>query len=213
MLQIGSLRGGMQLNVIVNKKSALFIAIFCIHVSFIVVIELAIRYFNIDCVQSDRLTAYLESPLELLFVVTVLAPIVEEIAFRYALVKSNYSNLGLLFGVVFAFVANFNSYLLVLMILLNVLAFIVFRFLNKKILPKIFLVGYVLVFGFSHSSNYTVTSLQELPLYAFVIQFLPQMILGTVLTYVRLSSKIFLNVIVYHALYNLVFVGLALMQL
>lgn len=213
MLQIGSLKVGMQLNVIVNKKRALFIAIFCIHISFIVVIELAIRYFNIDCVHSDRLMAYLESPLELLFVVIVLAPIVEEIAFRYTLVKSNYSYLGLLFGVVFAFVANFNSYLLVLMILLNVLAFIVFRFSNKKILPKIFLVSYVLIFAISHSSNYTVASLQELPVYALVIQFFPQMILGTVLTYVRLSSNIFLNVIIYHALYNLVFVGLALMQL
>lgn len=201
----------MKLNVIVNKKTRILAAVFFIHILAIIVFELIVFHCNIDVAKSKQHND-LNNPLKLLFSAVVFAPIIEEIIFRYGLVKSKYFYWGTIFSVVFILVTNFSDYFKGAIIILNVLSFGFFCFSDRKVVPQMVLIASVFVFTLIHISNYDSVALNGLPVYALVLQFFPQVLAGIILTGIRLYSRRFLSVIVYHGLYNLVFFGLALLQ-
>lgn len=182
--------------------------IFLIHIVLMIFIELIKSYFNVASPISS-LTKYISKPWELFFLVVIFAPIVEEFIFRYPLVRERYVYLSLVLFILDAVISQVSLYILLLTIAISIYSFVLYFFYRKKKLPPYVILVYIILFVVFHISNYNIDEIKQLSLLSTFLLFVPQLVLGIILTYIRMYEK-YSTVVIYHASYNLIFLSLAL---
>lgn len=143
------------------------------------------------------------SNIELFFITIFFAPILEEIIYRYPLLRSKYIYLFLFFGILLYFIEINNIYILIFSISLNIASSLLYFFYGIKKLPMILWLLYIISFVVLHIGNYDLSELNKLPWYSWVFLFDAQIILGIILTYVRFNYQ-FRYTILYHSIYNFI---------
>ncbi len=194
----------------IKKHKILFV--FCIHIIFIIVAEFILNYLDVH-LEKSKLYEYEKNLLGLFISAVVVAPLVEEFAFRYFLVKSNLLLVGLSLFFNSIFVLSLSDVLLgsiyikFSIITLNILVFISYFFFKNKKLHYFVVFVYFAVFGLIHIDNYDQKVIKDIGLSNLLLQIYPQLLLGGILSYIRIRYK-FIEVIKYHSAYNFVLVML-----
>lgn len=184
------------------SKRNKFIILLCINILIVLLVKYIESYFNIEL--PERKSNYENRYIELFFFAAFLAPLLEEFSYRYPLVKGKYVYISLIFGSLFSILQNsYRIEIMIVVIFLNIIAFILYFFFNKKQLPPFLLGMYIISFGISHIPNYELTDLIILPWYSLILLFNSQFLLGVFLTYIRLNYQ-FRYTLLYHSLYNFI---------
>lgn len=190
-------------------SNRLIIKIFFLNIS--LVILLALCEILIDIETQDIREEFLKfSILELFFLGVIFAPIVEEFAFRYPLIKeNNWVYISLLHGIIFTFLNNrTDTIVLAGVVTVSLLNFVGYFFEKRKQAHFLISLLYAILFALCHLSNYNTSMLYEKKTIVIIFQFLPQITTGLVLTYLRMKKVKYFKIVLYHMLYNLFFLTL-----
>ncbi|WP_427871524.1 CPBP family glutamic-type intramembrane protease [Flavobacterium sp. MMS24-S5] len=199
----------------VFEKKNIFYILKCLSVVVIVGIVTEILKFilSIDEPTSSKVE---ESFFKNIFLgsigIVLIAPILEEIVFRLPLKKNNHY-LSSITLCVFLFLSA-SLFFLRIMCLLYIGAILLYQFDKKLVMPdcltkNIIIVLSIVTFVSLHFANYQEEQLNSLPVFSKIFLFLPQLVVGLILTAVRLKT-FFLNAVIIHSLYNLIILTLAL---
>lgn len=177
-----------------------FVLLLGIHILIVVLVKIIEDSFEIPLIgmQTSEYDNY-----NLFFSVVIFAPLVEEMLYRYPLIKGRYVYVSLIFGCILPYVIDACLSIIVITLCLNVIAFVMYFFLKKKRLPVGISVIYMFVFVVSHVVNYDMLELSRLPWFSFIFLFYAQFLLGVVVTFLRYCYR-FRYVLLYHSLYNLI---------
>jgi hypothetical protein len=151
-----------------------------------------------------------EKKILLFLMVTILAPILEELIFRYQLRNHYLAILGYaLLAIYFLYKIYSGLTLIICIAVISILVFLVINYFGNnpfrkhRLIEKIFPTHFYLTaicFGLVHISNYNHPFAYGFPI---VLLVLPQMFLGFVLGYVRIRFGISKSIMM-HAAYNLI---------
>jgi hypothetical protein len=138
------------------------------------------------------------------------SPVLEEVAFRLPLQKTKYFVISIV--TCFIFLLSSKSFYRQVIIAFFIVMILVNQFESKFFsrLIKVLLVSFsIMSFVIMHFDNYHIEELNLLNYLEIVFLFMPQFIMGIILTKVRLETC-FLNTVIIHSLYNLLILTLAL---
>ncbi len=185
-----------------------FIGILTINILLIVLLEITERYFQIPMARiKDDL--YEDNNLLLFISAVLFAPIVEEFAYRYQFVKGRFIYFAIVWGCLFGFINEDYPIIITVTIIINIISFIIYFFLKKDKLPMFIIIIYTILFGVSHIINYEISEPKNVLWYSYIFMFLPQIILGLCLIYIRINYQ-FRYSILYHSAYNFIIILLYL---
>lgn len=176
-----------------------FIGLLCINIVIVFIID-SIKSF-LDIPSAEFITTREMENSELFFLVVLLAPFLEEIIYRYPLVKGKFIYFSLLGGILFYSIAE--DFMLIFSACLNTISFILYFFYGAKKTPLFLTFFYAFAFTISHTSNYNLSELEKLPWYSLIFLFDAQIILSIILTYIRFNYQ-FRYTILYHSIYNFI---------
>lgn len=143
--------------------------------------------------------------------IVLVAPILEEIAFRLPLKKNSYYLISITFCFLFFLSASFVFLKVICFIyIVAVLAYQVSKKLSVGITKSIMIILSITTFVSLHFDNYQGEQLNSLNVFSKIFLFLPQLIIGFILVKVRLKT-LFLNAVIIHSLYNLIILTFALL--
>lgn len=183
------------------KKSKI-VKIFCIHVAFVITITLLTLYFDIDLAEDKNEEEILKKFFSSFVFIVIFAPLLEEIIFRYLLIKGKYVYFSLAIGLLIGGTLE-NRILALSFAAVTLCSFITYFFLKKEKLPVHITVLYVILFTVFHITNYEAEELQKLAWYLIILQFYPQLLISIILTIVRIKTR-FLYSLAYHSAYNFI---------
>ncbi|MFV0605654.1 MAG: type II CAAX prenyl endopeptidase Rce1 family protein [Niabella sp.] len=148
-----------------------------------------------------------DNPDSFIFFVIVFAPICEEFAFRYFLRREKYVGAILLLSTAFFLVSIEQISLIWITVFLNIL-YAYFLLVKKyETLPTWLIIYSIIVFSAIHYGNFQKEKINELHLIEMLFQFVPFVLLGVNLTYIRLKYG-FVYCLIGHSLYNAMLVSL-----
>jgi hypothetical protein len=194
--------------VIVEKSK--IAKIFCVHIAFVIAITLLTMYFHIEEAEVENGEELVKNYFSSFVFAVIFAPFLEEVIFRYPLVKSKYVYAPLVVGLLVGGTLE-NGILALSFVAVTMCSFVVYFFLKKEKLPIYITVLYVILFTIFHITNYKTEDLQTLTWYVLILQFYPQLLIAIVLTIVRLKTR-FLYALAYHAAYNFIFFLIAVVS-
>ena len=176
--------------------------IFIVHVLFIAIKNVIEPYLGIETATPKDKEELLDNLIDFFVLAVIFAPLLEEVIFRYPLKKCKYVYIALVLGCLVSFTFN-NRFFTYIFIAMNIISFILFFFFKKEILPLSVLLIYTVLFSLIHVENYNINDLGVLPWGSLIYQFFPQLVLGLILTYIRIKTR-FLYALAYHSAYNFV---------
>jgi len=176
--------------------------IFIVHALFIVTKTVIEPYLGIETVTPKDKEELLAHLIESFVSVVIFAPLLEEAVFRYPLKKCKFVYIALVLGCLISFTFH-NRLFTYSFIAVNIISFVLFFFFKKATLPLSVLIIYIVLFSLIHVENYNINDLKVLPWGLLIYQFFPQLLLGIIVTYIRIKTR-FLYALAYHSAYNLV---------
>ena len=185
--------------------------IFVVHILFLVIKNVAEHYLGIETATPKYEEELLNNLIDFFVFVVIFAPLLEEVIFRYPLKKCKFIYIALVLGCLLSFAFD-NRLFTYIFIAVNIISFILFFFLKKETLPLFVLLIYTVLFSLIHVENYNINDLEVLPWGSLILQFFPQLLLGLILTYIRIKTR-FLYALAYHSAYNLVIFILIIISL
>lgn len=177
-----------------------FVLLLGIHILIVILVKIIEDSFEIP-LTGMQINEY--SKVSLFFSAVIFAPLVEEVSYRYPLIKDRFVYASLIFGCVLSYVVDVHLLMIVIMVCLNIITFVMYFFLKKEKLPISISILYVIAFAISHIANYDLLELSELPWFSFIFMFYAQILLGAATTFLRYHYR-FRYVILYHSLYNMI---------
>jgi membrane protease YdiL (CAAX protease family) len=187
-----------------NKIAVLF----AIHIIFVIVIELLANCLNIEIAEVNEGEDFVKNYIHFLVFAVIFAPILEEVVFRYPLVKSKFLYLSFAIGLFICGTLE-NKILAISFGGVTIFSFTLYFFCKKDKLPNYFLAIYIVLFTLFHITNYKFEDINKLAWYSIILQFFPQLLMGIILTVVRIKTR-FVYALIYHAAYNFVFALIAI---
>jgi membrane protease YdiL (CAAX protease family) len=184
----------------VNKNK--IAVVFTIHIIFVIVIELLVNCLNIEIAEVNK-EEFVKDYFHFLIFTVIFAPILEEVMFRYQLIKGKFVYLSFAIGLLICSTLD-NKILAISFVGVTIFSFILYVFAKKDKLPVYLLVIYVVLFTLFHITNYKFEDINKLAWYSIILQFFPQLLMGIILTVVRIKAR-FTYTLAYHAAYNLIF--------
>jgi membrane protease YdiL (CAAX protease family) len=167
------------------------------------------EYYLINTnIKSKLETDYLNTPIELFFIVVIFAPFIEEIIFRLPLEKTYYFIISILFSLLFFKGFNETNIIISTLIIgfsISITCFQIFP--QKSILKRILIFISVLTFTLVHINNYSFNELKLMSIFELILLFLPQLLLGIFTTKLRVNSKIYYPILL-HSAYNATIISL-----
>jgi hypothetical protein len=185
--------------------------IFIIHILFLAILNAIEVYLGIETAELKDKDKYLDNFIELFVFLVIFAPLLEEVVYRYPLKKCKYVYIALVLGCLVSFLFD-NKFIAYTFIAVNIISFILFFFVKRKQLPLFILITYTVLFSVSHVENYNPNDLMGLHWSSLIFQFFPQLVLGIILTYIRINTR-FLYALAYHSAYNFVIVIIVIISL
>lgn len=179
-----------------------FIGILTINILLIVLLEITERYFQIPMARIKN-DLYEDNYLLLFISLVLFAPLVEETAYRYQFIKGKFIYFTIIWSCLFGFINMDNPIITISTIIINVISFTIYFFLKKDKLPMFIIIIYTILFGVSHIINYEISEPENVLWYSYIFMFLPQIILGLCLIYIRINY-LFRYSILYHSSYNFI---------
>jgi len=196
---------------ILNRKNFIYIFKHLISVLiFVLGIEVLKYLFNVFEPESNRVKdEFISNFIFSFFGVIVLSPIIEEMVFRLPLKKNGLYLISVFFSLIFLIS---SSYLFVKIILSLFVGNTIFhQSYSKSVLVYWILVGLsIFAFVSIHFENFDSNDFKNLDFINISILFLPHLFLAVILTKIRLQTC-FTNAVVFHSLYNLIILSLALL--
>ncbi len=177
-------------------------SILCINILIIIVFKILESLLEIELAEPKLKNTYKDNYWGLFITAVLVAPLFEEYAYRYQLVKNPFVYLSLIWSTAFI-ILGFDRYISIPMVITNIMVLVFYYVLKKEKLPILFLSVYVIIFAISHVVNYDINALRSLPWYYLFLQFFPQLLLGGILTYIRIQFR-FTYAVLYHAVYNFI---------
>ncbi|MDN3675513.1 CPBP family glutamic-type intramembrane protease [Flavobacterium branchiarum] len=196
---------------VLSKKNIAYLFIYLIlALVFILGIELVRYLLDIKDPDSNKLKdAFLSNFTFAFFSAVILSPIIEEVGFRLSLKRNKHYWLSIVFCLVFLLSTNFMVTKIICLLYIGIT--ILHQFNNKTNLIKdIAIVLSVLTFLCVHFDNYNENELRALGSLDLLMLFLPQFVIGLIITKIRLQTC-FLNSIIFHSFYNFFILSLALL--
>lgn len=196
---------------VLSKKNIAYLFIYLIlALVFILGIELVRYLLDIKDPDSNKLKdAFLSNFTFAFFSAVILSPIIEEVGFRLSLKRNKHYWLSIVFCLVFLLSTNFMVTKIICLLYIGIT--ILHQFNNKTNLIKdIAIVLSVLTFLCVHFDNYNENELRALGSLDLIMLFLPQFVIGLIITKIRLQTC-FLNSIIFHSFYNFFILSLALL--
>lgn len=148
-----------------------------------------------------------ESPLIAILFAVVIAPIWEEMVFRYPLKRDTQLWWPLILGIIF--LLSFELVTLQILMAIFLVSLYLFKIRNSPFVTRFTIGISILVFGLMHIGNYSVEDIEQMRVIELISTFLSQIVAGGVLTFVRLKYSFEYGVI-YHSAFNAIFVSIAL---
>lgn len=149
-----------------------------------------------------------ESPLIAILFAVVIAPIWEEMVFRYPLKRDTQLWWPLILGIIF--LLSFELVTLQILMAIFLVSLYLFKIRNSPFITRFTIGISILVFGLMHIGNYSVEDIEQMRVIELISTFLSQIVAGGVLTFVRLKYSFEYGVI-YHSAFNAIFVSIALL--
>jgi len=142
--------------------------------------------------------------------IVLVAPILEEIAFRLPLKKNSYYLISITFC--FLFFLSASSVFLKVTCFLYIIAVLAYQFskISMSIMKNVIIILSTITFVLLHVDNYQEEQLDSLDIFSKIFLFLPQLVAGFILVKVRLKT-FFFNAVIIHSLYNLIILTFALL--
>lgn len=142
--------------------------------------------------------------------VVLFSPLLEELAFRLSLKTNRYYLISVIASFIFLLSSKFIltqviCAFFIVIILIN-------QFENKFLQPlvkSLLVIFSLLSFVLMHFDNYDKQELGVLSPFEAIFLFMPQLILGIILTKIRMETY-FMNALIFHSIYNLIILTLAL---
>lgn len=187
-----------------------YIGIYIIVLSLVIIIEYIERNYNIELPKSE-LKKY--EPFTIILLAGILAPVVEEVMFRYPLVKGKYTYIALGISSIFIYFMSNTIFITISFLILNILTFVKYYFCRIRKLPYYLLIIYSSLFILVHIENYNLQELFKQPFVTLLSLFSAQIILSIALVYIRLKAKRFYPVVLFHAMYNFSIIILSLIDI
>lgn len=196
-----------------KKKGGYFIFLFLIlNISILLLME-AIKYiWGID---NNEITLKNEKEIsENIFfysiLVVLIAPTMEEILFRLPLKKTSAIYMTFIIGGLYLFI--YKESLINILLVAYLIGVAYYTYVKKEsVSVKRFIIGVsILTFVCSHISNYEVSTLISSKAINLIFLFMPQFIVALITTHLRLKFS-FIHSLVYHSLYNMSNIFLALL--
>ena len=181
--------------------------LFTIHIIFIILLTILEEKFGINYTES-KVSEMAQNPKELFFFAVIFAPIIEEFLFRYTLKRSKYYNVIILVNVFLFYLISQNYVFSIIYIILNLITSIYFNNIRRHSWPLYLIILNILLFTVIHTLNVDFNLLIDKSKLKTIFQFLPQLLLGIILSFIRLKQN-FKIAIAYHCAYNLIFVLLS----
>ena len=191
------------------KKNKVFqlLAILITNIIFLTLLHLVEDYFNLNKAELKNEEDILNHLAFYSLVIIVIAPILEELLYRLPLKRSKFAFFSLLVGIINILIID----LLILKIALALyLVGVVYLMYLKKKITFILIPLSIILFTVSHVGNYNIEDLELMNSLDIFFLFLPQLVLGIIVTFIRLKSS-FKYALLYHSLYNSTVLFLAIM--
>ena len=180
------------------NRFQLITIILIINISILVMVNLFENYFCLNKFHLKYSETIQKSFLSFSVFAIIFAPLFEEILFRLPLKKNNYFLGPFLIGVIYILI--FNIPLIKISLSIYLIFLFLFRFLKLNI-SSILTFFSIIVFSLSHIENYSLIELKIANNLEIVLIFLPQLIVGVIITIFRLKYS-FKYGLLYHMLYN-----------
>ncbi len=180
--------------------------ILTINILLLVILDVIGDFFNLKKLQIEDSKDIMENIVFYSFFFILIAPVLEELLYRLPLKKNRYVIFSLLISVVYILIFNI---LIVKIALIIYLLSIIYLIFSKNEVPKVFIILSILVFTISHLGNYNVAEIKSLNFFSLLFLLLPQMILGIINSLIRINIS-FKYSLLYHALYNMSIITLAI---
>ena|SRR5690606_145714 len=148
-----------------------------------------------------------ENPLIAILFAVVIAPIWEEMVFRYPLKRDTQLWWPIILGIIF--LLSFELVTLQILMAVFLVSLYLFKTRNSPFITRFTIGISILVFGLMHIGNYSVEDIEQMRVIELISTFLSQIVAGGVLTFVRLKYS-FKYGVIYHSAFNAIFVSIAL---
>ncbi len=182
--------------------------IFGIHVLLLICwVVLSDVVFDMRDFETSVESGFEKSPLlYALFAITV-APLWEEAVFRLPFIRNRYMWMAVMLGVMFFLGVE----LLALKILTGVyILFVCMYWVKQNVYLKFAVIAIsVILFGLIHIGNYSLADIEQMNGLEFVASFISQLVLGIILTFVRLTYS-FKHAVAYHVAFNGILISFGL---
>jgi hypothetical protein len=185
--------------------------IFIVHIFILAILNVIEVCLGIETAELKDKDKFLNNFVELFVFAVIFAPLLEEVVFRYPLKKCKYVYIALILGCLAAFLIN-NRFITYTFIVGNIISFTLFFFFKRENLPLFILLIYAVLFSLFHIENYNLNDLMGLHWSSLIFQFFPQLVLGIILTYIRINTR-FLYALAYHSAYNFVIMIIVIISL
>lgn len=138
--------------------------------------------------------------------IVLVAPLLEETLYRLPLKKNSYNFISIIIGIIYLTTTNSSIFKITLLVYL---ISVVFLFFAKIDAPKYIIILAIVVFTISHLGNYNWIDIKSKSAIELGFLLLPQIILALITTHIRINIS-FKYSFVYHSIYNLSIISLAL---
>ncbi len=190
----------------IKSKWLIFIGILSINILILAALDLVEGFLELSMPEIDGKENILDNIIFYSIFLIFLAPILEEVLYRLPLKRNSFTFFSLLVGVIYILIFD----LLLIRIVLGIyLISIIYLRVWKKEISKVFIVISIFVFTISHIGNYGLLDIQSMNLLAFMFLFLPQLILGIIVSFLRIEFS-FNYALLYHVLYNAIIILFAI---
>jgi len=191
---------------IIKSRLLILIGVLFINILILLTLDLLEVFLNLNKPEIDNKEEIMNNIFFYSIFLILIAPILEEVLYRLPIKKNSFTLLSLLVGVIYILI--FDLLLIRICLGIYLASMIYFRF-SKKEIPKLFVIFSIFVFTISHIGNYNLLDIKSMNLLGLFFLFLPQLILGIIVTYFRMKFS-FKHALWYHALYNSIIFLLAI---
>lgn len=148
-----------------------------------------------------------ESPIIYFLFGVIVAPLWEEMVYRYPLKRGVRLWWPLIFGTLF--LLNFELLVLQILMVIFLLSICIFRIRQSRFITYFTIGISILVFGLIHMENFLVEDIEQMKFIELILTFISQIFGGIILTFIRLRYS-FKYGVVYHGVYNAILFSIAL---
>jgi hypothetical protein len=167
------------------------------------------EYLGVYDISDHKPSLHIDNITEKIFVAVFFAPIIEEIVFRLPLKRADWFYLSLVCSLIL--LTDFKGHGLIVSysVLIYLLFVFLFQYTNYEFFGKGLKVLSVIVFGFSHATNYLGNVFLDNSFFNVILMFSSQLIMGYFLVKIRIEIS-FSYAIYLHALVNFLIILLNL---